>query len=151
MIGIRPRWTWLRIPAEATNYQQIVQTVSEAHPTSCLLVTRPFLCALNYLALSSPSLSMRYKTLIVTDYINSPRRHTSNTHKFPQIKTHPKTHHLCLYHIWSILKNLYVHKSLYFIIFHILTTPYRKRNLVFYDIALDMCPPIFSLKMALKN
>jgi hypothetical protein len=35
MIGIRPRWTWLRIPVEAKNYQQIVQTGSEAHTTSC--------------------------------------------------------------------------------------------------------------------
>jgi len=43
MTGIRARWTLLRIPAEAKNYQQIVHTGSEAHPTSCWLVTRPSL------------------------------------------------------------------------------------------------------------
>ena len=69
MIGIRARWNLFRIPAEAKNYQQIFQTVSEALPTSYWSVTRPFLrpfCVLNCLAPSNPTLRMSYKTLIVT-------------------------------------------------------------------------------------
>ena len=81
-----------------------------------------------------------YKTFIVTDYINSLKRHTCNTHKFPQIRTPQKPQQLC---IMFYLKILCIYISLCFIEFHILTTYSYKQDLISYGIVISLSLSIY--------